>query len=194
MQCLERGGDFVDVYLKEAAYILVALADEVFLNINWSGRAYWEKNLLETTFFETHIAGEEIFRRIDAFLLNRENSLTEMAILYLKMLALGFEGQYRFQEDKEEIEEYKQRLYRFIVHGDPSVDFFDARIFRQSYQPALTSVPKRELPDPSWWHYTFYGFLACFVFGTSLIWRAETSAITRLTRSITEIVTEGTAP
>jgi type VI secretion system protein ImpK len=194
MLCLEKGGDFVDVYLKEAIYIMVALADEVFLNISWSGRTYWENNLLETAFFETHIAGEEIFHRIDQFLLNRGSVLTEMAILYLKLLALGFEGQYRPHENKEEIKAYKQRLYRFIIRGDPSVDFFDARIFRQSYQPTLTSAPKHELPDPSWWHYAFYGFLMCFTLGTSLIWRAETASISRLVRSITNMVTEGGVP
>ncbi|MDR0407100.1 MAG: DotU family type IV/VI secretion system protein [Holosporales bacterium] len=188
--CLEQGGDFVDAYLKEAVYIMVALADEVFLNITWPGRLYWEKNLLETTFFGTHIAGEEIFQRIDQFLLNRENVLTDIAILYLKLLALGFKGQYRTQEDQGEIAAYKQRLYRFIVHGDPSIDFFDAKIFRQSYQPTLISIPKRELPDPSWWHYAFYGFLLCFILGTSLLWRAETASIAQLAHTIADMATE----
>ncbi|MDR2412005.1 MAG: DotU family type IV/VI secretion system protein, partial [Holosporales bacterium] len=159
----------------------------VFLNLSWSGRSYWEQNLLETAFFGTHMAGEEIFRRIDQFLLNRDNTLTEIAILYLKLLSLGFEGQYRAQEQKNEIINYKQRLYRFIIHGDPSLDFFDARIFRQSYQPTLIDLPKQELPDPSWWHYAFYGFLFCFTLGTSLIWRAETASIVRLSKTIADM-------
>jgi type VI protein secretion system component VasF len=113
-----------------------------------------------------------------------------MAILYLKLLSIGFEGQYRLQKNEEEIDAHKHRLHHFIIHGDPSVDFFDAKIFRQSYQQTLTGVPKSELPDPSWWHYAFCGFLTCFTLGTGLIWRAETSSISRLTRSIADMVTE----
>ncbi|MDR1266850.1 MAG: DotU family type IV/VI secretion system protein [Holosporales bacterium] len=191
---LEQGGDFIDAFLKEALYILAAFADEVFLNLSWSGRSYWEEHLLESAFFGTHIAGEEIFRRMGQFLLGRENSLIEMATLYLKLLAFGFEGQYRAQEHKGKIAVYKQKLHRFIVQEDPSMDFFDACIFRQSYQPTLVDIPKQELPNPSWWHYTFYGFLLSFALATSCIWDVKTASIRHLARTISQIAVMGDHP
>ncbi|MBL8676794.1 MAG: DotU family type IV/VI secretion system protein, partial [Alphaproteobacteria bacterium] len=41
------GNTFSENYFNEAQFIMVALADEVFLNLDWPGKTYWESNLLE---------------------------------------------------------------------------------------------------------------------------------------------------
>ena len=53
-----------DNYL-DAQYVMAATADEVFLNIPWDGRPYWTDNLLESSLFESHVAGERLFRKLD---------------------------------------------------------------------------------------------------------------------------------
>ena len=56
-------------HYSEVVYIMVALADDIFLNSEWEGKQFWEDNILEQKFFNTQIAGDEIFNRINIFFL-----------------------------------------------------------------------------------------------------------------------------
>ena len=75
----------------KAKYPLVALADEVALNTDWSGRDDWEEELLEQHFFGTAIAGEEFYNRLQE-VGPEEDDLAE---IYFLCLSLGFQGGYR---------------------------------------------------------------------------------------------------
>src|SRR5215207_2820442 len=58
------GGDFALEVYRRAQYAMAALADEVFLHLDWPGREAWRSNLLESRLFSSHRAGEELFERI----------------------------------------------------------------------------------------------------------------------------------
>jgi hypothetical protein len=63
MQALEagrRGGEYGVLYYKEAQYVMAALADEIFLTLDWTGRDTWRSDLLETRLFGTYDAGEKV--------------------------------------------------------------------------------------------------------------------------------------
>src|SRR5262245_61847334 len=55
-------------YYRQAQYVMIAVADEVFVKLPWSGAAHWRTNLLETEQFGTRCAGQAVFDRIDALL------------------------------------------------------------------------------------------------------------------------------
>lgn len=108
-------------HVEEVRYALAAMADEVFIHLPWSGSEAWRFNLLEAALFGTHRAGEEVFARIDHLLAHGDRSARhqEAALVYLLMLSLGFEGQYRGEpEARDTIERLRRELYRFLSgHG-----------------------------------------------------------------------------
>jgi len=50
-----RGGEYGVRFYREAQYIMAALADEIFLNMDWEEREAWKSNLLEFKLFGTHV-------------------------------------------------------------------------------------------------------------------------------------------
>src|SRR5690349_24331554 len=50
---------------REVQYVMAALADEIFLQLQWPGAEFWTAHLLETQLFNSHNAGEEFFSRLD---------------------------------------------------------------------------------------------------------------------------------
>ena len=60
----DQGGQVLGSYYKKAQFVMVALADEVFLKLDWLERETWEDNLLEIKFFNTRHAGTAIFDQI----------------------------------------------------------------------------------------------------------------------------------
>ena len=58
--------------LKEIIYLMIAMADEIFLNTEWEGKRYWEENMLEKSFWGTQVAGELIYKKTDDLLLHGE--------------------------------------------------------------------------------------------------------------------------
>src|SRR5947209_3942754 len=71
-QAWRYGGTYGAEFYKEAQYVMVALADEIFLNTQWEGQRFWVSNLLESKIFRTHVAGELFFQRLDRLLVDRD--------------------------------------------------------------------------------------------------------------------------
>lgn len=169
---LKQGsGDFVLSNLEEVIYIMVALADECFLNLEWCGNSDWGKKLLEDDFFKMHSAGDNIFKKIDDILERKNFFLIDLAKIYLKMLALGFLGKYRGSKSTYEIDLYKEKLYTFISN---SSNFnLERRFFERSYNFTLTGLPKIYLPNEYIFDYVAYALFAIIIVGTSVFWFQE---------------------
>ena len=88
-------GTYGSEFYREAQYVMAALADEVFLQLDWEGRNYWLSNLIESQIFQTHISGELFFQRLDRILQERDPALRELAAVYFMALSMGFRGRYR---------------------------------------------------------------------------------------------------
>jgi type VI secretion system protein ImpK len=92
----ETGGG---LYFAEADYALSALADELLLHaIDWPGAQLWREFLLERARFGTEAAGDRVFERIDALRAQPDPASSELAGVYLTVLAMGFQGRYRHGE------------------------------------------------------------------------------------------------
>ncbi|APR80234.1 Hypothetical protein A7982_05581 [Minicystis rosea] len=116
----ERLGEHELAELDEAHYVMVAMADEVFLHIDWPGRDPWSRRPLEAeSRFGTHIAGERVFDRLEEIFKNRISVSADLLNVYLAALSLGFRGRYRFDPQSTEPERFRRDLVREIRRVDP---------------------------------------------------------------------------
>jgi type VI secretion system protein ImpK len=173
---------------KEVVYVMAAIADEFFLNMEWNGKQYWEENMLEQRHFGSQIAGERIFSRIDNLLLEHEPLSTQKAEIYLKALALGFKGKYRCADDEQlGIDQYRNRLFEFIQKTDKSLFLIGHRLFQKEYTCTIPTIHRKLLPDASIINYMCAFFVFMFLVFSSIVWMFETRDIQRLLMEISAI-------
>lgn len=169
---------------KEAQYVMAAMADETFLHVDWSGREWWRGNLVETKFFQSHIAGERIFQRIGKMLENRESVCVELAALYLLSLSLGFQGKFRGEVDQGAIARMRRELFHVIAHRDPDFLQGSTPMFPESYAHTLEQSALMKLPDPRKWLWGVGACLAGYVLVAHVLWTYLTEDVTTLVNSI----------
>jgi len=79
--------------VADARFALAACVDEAVLRSSWPGKERWADYPLQLQFFDTYLAGEGFFERLDD-LRAKENTSTEVLEVYLLCLVLGFKGKY----------------------------------------------------------------------------------------------------
>jgi type VI secretion system protein ImpK len=154
MQALDagrRGGEYGVLYYKEAQYVMAALADEIFLTLDWPGRDAWRADLLETRLFGTYDAGEKFYRRLETLLKTGDRVQAEIAVVYLMALTLGFRGRYGGGRHEDRILEYRRRLYYYIYRKAPDLADPTHRLSDQAYRHTSTVATSRMLPSPARW-------------------------------------------
>ena len=186
------GGDFaVEVY-RRAQYAMAALADEVFLHLDWPGRIAWREHLIETRLFGSHRAGEELFERIEELLRDSDVVYADLGRVYLMVLGLGFQGKFRGRDDAErDLEGYRRRLFRFVFGRDPEAVRGRERLVPQAYSATLTEGAGGTLPHLKPWLWAIAVLLALWLAGTHLLWRR---AIHDLRPIVDEILDAGAPP
>lgn len=140
--------------VADARYLKAALADEILLTVPWAGRAFWTRHLLESAIFQTHVAGEAVFERIDRLLADRDPSRRPLARLYLFALAMGFEGRYRGNADVGKLEAYRQDLFYFVYQRRPDLGAHaHARVLDYApYKQTLSHLtPRTGATVGRWW-------------------------------------------
>jgi type VI secretion system protein ImpK len=157
-------------YYRQAQYVMVAAADEVFVELPWSGAAYWRANLLETEQFGTRSAGEALFARIEALLERADPRDVELAAVHLTALALGFRGRYSDRDDFGAIEGYKQRLYQFIFGKRPDLTDPFRKIVPQCYEATITTGEARKLRSPKVWWWAAAAVVAAWLMASQIVW------------------------
>lgn len=78
-----------------ARYALVAWIDEVLLDADWSGREWWNNNVLEVELFRTRDCSEVFFLRAEEA---RGLPDTDALEVFYDCVVLGFRGMYRTGE------------------------------------------------------------------------------------------------
>ncbi|MCA0369478.1 MAG: DotU family type IV/VI secretion system protein [Proteobacteria bacterium] len=184
VEASRMGGEFASAYYREAQFVMGALADEVFLNLHWDGRKYWEDNLLESRLFGTHDAGDLFFKRLETFLAERDPTRKDLAEVYLLALGLGFEGKFRNLNDDGRLTEWRRQLYVFINHREPTLLSGQDRLFPDAYAHTLSSGKGEKMQDKHLW-YTSIGvaFFVLLVF-SHVMWDRATSDLTTVSKRI----------
>ncbi|WP_343656588.1 DotU family type IV/VI secretion system protein [Paraburkholderia caribensis] len=86
--------------VEDAAYAQCALLDEAALgHLVGSDRDHWEREPLQVAEFRSHDAGDELIRRIERRLSERQPSLTLLAV-FNAVLSLGFHGRFALDGDE----------------------------------------------------------------------------------------------
>jgi type VI secretion system protein ImpK len=159
------------MYVQDAFYIFVALADEILINLPWQGSDYWRQNCMEIKFFQSQIAGEKIFQQIDYLLKNPDPLQKELSRIYLLCLSLGFLGKYRGQ-DLITIDSYKQKLFSFIKlrHTRFNSANIPLEIFDGCLDHIFTEAPSKGLPDLKQWGWTAFAIFTFYLFISYGVW------------------------
>jgi len=157
---------------QDAQYIMVVLADEIFLNLAWVGAKEWRLSLLEGQIFQTQIAGELFFKKIDALFDAHNATRYELGQLYLMALSLGFRGHYRTHDTSNRVHWYQDQLYKMCCQ-DPTYLFSATNtkaLFPECYAHTLNESPGRGLPDlRTWGIYGLCVFLI-YIFVSYIVW------------------------
>jgi len=178
-QALEagQGGAFAYEVYREAQYVMAGLADELFLHLEWEGKSAWP--LLESRLFQSHVAGEEVFSRIDRLLQRHDPFYLDLAAVYFMALSLGFQGKYRGRDDPER-REYRRQLFRMIYRRDPKLFAAAGPLFPQSYQNTLDKAEIRKLPAQWVWAWLIVMVLAFWIGLSQYTWSAASSRVSCL--------------
>ena len=166
-------GDYALKIFAEAQYVMAALADEIFLHLDWGGRDAWNSNILESKLFRSHRAGEQVFERLEALLAERNPLHQSLAEVYLMALGLGFMGRFRDAEDGEtRLAHYRRRLFDFIYDDEPELPREGALLFPQAYANTLDKGNPARLPNLRPWILGFFFLALVWVLLSIPLWRS----------------------
>ena len=155
---------------REAIYVMAALADEIFVHLEWEGRDYWLNHLLETRLFRTHAAGNIFFRRVEDLLRREDEAAAEMAAVYLFALALGFRGKYWGDDTESITDAYRVRLFAFIARWVPDLAQRAEHLFPAAYRNTIQAGAQRDIPSPRPWVWMLLGAFLVWIVTAQLLW------------------------
>ena len=171
----QTGGAFAFEIYREAQYLMAALADEVFLSLDWEGKASWP--LLESNLFQTHFAGEAVFQRIDRLLQRRDPFYLDLAAVYFMALSLGFKGKYRDNDTHGRLQLYRSQLFAMIYRRNPQLFSNSGPLFPQTLQHTLDEGSGRRLPDRRVWLLLTAGVLVAWLGLSALAWNSVNNPV-----------------
>jgi type VI secretion system protein ImpK len=186
VQILRAAGKPTDNYF-EAQYVMAALADDVFIHLNWEGKHAWTSNLLEAALFGSHTAGEKVFEKLDRLLRDRDPADRSLAAVYLNALSLGFRGKYYGVNDHGRLRRYRNELFAFIFRQPADLDG-DAKVaFPESYVQNLKQEKSRKLVNPRVWVAVLGVVLFVYLAVSHGLWMKLTSRIEQANQEIVDL-------
>lgn len=176
VQILRAAGKPTDNYF-EAQYVMAAFADDVFIHLDWEGKRAWTSNLLESALFQSHVAGEMFFEKLDRLLRDHDPADKSLAAVYLTALSLGFRGKYHGLNDHGKLRRYRQELFAFIFRQPSDLDNQSKIAFPDSYVHNLRKEKRKKLANPRVWLAVLALVLATYIAVSHGIWLSLTSRI-----------------
>ena len=186
VQIMRAAGNPTDNYF-EAQYVMAAFADDIFIHLDWEGRRAWTSNLLESTLFQSHVAGEMFFDKLDHLLQERDPATKSLAAVYLSALSLGFRGKYHGLNDHGKLRRYRQELFSFVFRQPPDLTNESKVAFPDSYVQNLRKEKRRKLTNPRVWLLLLALVTATYVAVSHGAWLSLTSRLESVNKRIIEI-------
>lgn len=187
-----KGGEFGATQYQNIQYLMVGLADEIFLHIiNWEHKEEWRNNLLETHLFNSYIAGEKVFRQLDQLLKESNPIYADVARIYLISLSIGFQGKYRNLSNEGVLERYRRQLFTFVTHHDAenlhTQLYFnpDKKLFPSAYVSTVKEENTQRLPALRIWILAFLLVAVGSLFVSHFLWKKNIASLEQtLTQAI----------
>ena len=186
VQIMRAAGNPTDNYF-EAQYVMAAFADEIFIHLDWEGKRAWTSNLLETALFQSHVAGETFFDRLDQLLRDRDPAQKSLAAVYFAALSLGFRGKYHGLNDHGKLRRYRQELFAFVFRQPPDLMNEKKVAFPDTYVKNLRKEERKKLTNPRVWLVVFAAIVVMYVAGSHGVWLSLTSRLESVNKQIVEI-------
>lgn len=186
VQIMRAAGNPTDNYF-EAQYVMAAFADEIFIHLEWEGRRAWTSNLLETALFQSHVAGETFFDKLDHLLRERDPATKSLAAVYFAALSLGFRGKYHGLNDHGKLRRYRQELFAFVFRQPPDLMNEKKVAFPDTYVKNLRKEERKKLTNPRVWLIVFAAVVVMYVAGSHGVWLSLTSRIESVNKRIVDI-------
>lgn len=184
-------GEDLSRQLARARYVMAALADTVFLSFQWSGREFWQLNLMETQLFGTDDARDRIFDDIERLLRDGREADRELAQIYLTGLSLGLGagrnttgGVVASGAVASGAADVRRRLWEFVSDGQPSLDSPSRDLSRQAHAFTATEAPPRAVSSARDWLVALVLLLLIYLLLSQVAWFDLTEPIREITDSI----------
>lgn len=152
-------------------YLMAAHADELFIiELDWPGRGAWSQFLLERSLFRSATAGRDFFTRLNLLLKGRGRDplQDELAAVFLMVLQLGFQGQYRGVRGQPVLRAYRAKLSQFAGSGGRYAEGVPA--FNQAYQYRLSEVRGQRLAPLRPWYNAGIALVLLYILVSSGVW------------------------
>lgn len=182
---LHHGGDYALSLYREVQYAMVALADELMLSMAWPGQKLWEDAILEQRVFNSHVAGEVIYDRIEQLIGQKDPERADIAKVYLLILGLGFKGKYG--DDVAQVNGVKRRLFLFIHHYQQRLKEDDFTLFPSAYGDVLEDGIVHQLPNARAWHTLLYASVLLVFVVSYGFWFHSTREVHAVAKQIIQI-------
>jgi type VI secretion system protein ImpK len=187
----KNGGSYGVQAYKESKYVMVALADDIFLHLEWEGQVAWVSNLLEAQIFGSHSAGQDFFENLELLLREQNPNFRDLAKVYLMALSLGFEGKYYGMSDRgAKLARYRRRLFTFIYDREPDLDDETRYVFPEAYYHNVREEGRGKLSDPRKWIVVLCLVIVVYTAATQAFWIQFTRELNTVNQSITKIINE----
>lgn len=190
VEAWRKGGSYGAESYKDAQYVMVALADEIFLQMDWEGQTAWVSNLLEARIFRTHAAGQVFFEKLDRILREQNPLERDLAAVYLMALSLGFKGKYYGRNDRGQLARYRRQLFAFISGREPDLDDKSQPVFAEAYFHNVREESQRKLSDPRKWIVLLCLVIVVYVATTQLLWVQFTRELNTVNQGVSKIIGE----
>jgi len=186
VQVMRATGKPTDNYF-EAQYVMAAFADDIFIHLDWEGKRAWTSNLIEATLFQSHVAGELFFDKLDRLLRDRDPADRSLAAIYLSALSLGFRGKYHGLNDHGKLSRYRHELFTFVFR-QPADLTSDAKLaFPDSYTANLRQEKRKKLTNPRVWLAVLGFVVVIYLTASHGLWMSLTSRLERVNNQIVEV-------
>ncbi len=186
VQILRAAGKPTDNYF-EAQYVMAAFADDIFIHLDWEGKRAWTSNLLESTLFQSHVAGEMVFEKLDRLLRDRDPADKSLAAVYLSALSLGFRGKYHGLNDHGKLRRYRNELFAFIFRQPADLVNETKVAFPDSYLSNVRKEKRKKLTNPRVWLIVLAAVAVIYLSVSHGLWLSLTSRIENANKQIVEI-------
>ena len=166
---------------------MAAFADDVFIHLNWEGKRAWTSNLLEVALFQSHVAGEMFFEKLDRLLRDRDPAEKALAAVYLNALSLGFRGKYHGLNDHGKLRRYRQELFAFVFRQPQDLQGDSKIAFPDSYIKNLREEKRKKLTNPRVWVAVFVFVVMAYLAVSHGMWMSLTSRLDHANKQIVEV-------
>jgi type VI secretion system protein ImpK len=170
--------------ITDASYAIMALLDEILVQANWPGRTEWQKAPLQFQYFHENTAGENFFRRAEAYC-EQPHKLHVLQI-YVLCVSLGFQGRFAMGQIAE-LEAFQGRMAASVLAACVPTDLLSPHGVPPD---AGQSLLQRELPVARLGVACFGGALLVFC----VLLLARSWQLSRATEAMRTYVAAATSP